>query len=120
MCYFDQHKWECGVWRWHNFRRHCQAEYRMGETCGMKLVYETIPLAGKCVQCQNIEKKERRLEKAISDFQRWRNEPNRQASAEKAYAEIMQFRREIATMKAEKESRKQNVGNSRRAATAQR
>ncbi|KAH7113059.1 hypothetical protein EDB81DRAFT_826446 [Dactylonectria macrodidyma] len=37
MCYFDQVVWACGNWKWGRFRQQCNKEYRIGETCGLKL-----------------------------------------------------------------------------------
>ncbi|KAK3686491.1 hypothetical protein LTR37_019776 [Vermiconidia calcicola] len=109
-------KWECGDWKWGNFRRHCQAEYRMGETCGMKLVYNTIPTEGRCSMCVNLERKLRRYEKTKTDYGRWANDPTRKASAAKALEDLSILAQEIQALNAQKEGRKQNVGNGRRQA----
>ncbi|KAK3705731.1 hypothetical protein LTR37_013174 [Vermiconidia calcicola] len=116
MCFYDQYRWECGDWKWGNFRRHCQAEYRMGETCGMKLVYNTIPTEGRCSMCVNLERKLRRYEKTKNDYARWANDPTRKASAAKALEDLSILAQEIQALNAQKEGRKQNVGNGRRQA----
>lgn len=67
MCYYEQFKYACQDWKWGNFRGHCHKEYRLGETCGMKLIGMTTHVPEKCQQCERIEKKLRRREKAISD-----------------------------------------------------
>ncbi|KAH7113079.1 hypothetical protein EDB81DRAFT_826637 [Dactylonectria macrodidyma] len=51
MCYFDQVVWACGNWKWGRFRQQCNKEYRIGETCGLKLVYGRQDEAKKCKVC---------------------------------------------------------------------
>jgi hypothetical protein len=114
MCYFDQGRWECGDFKWGNFKRHCQSEYRMGETCGMKLIWETRALDGNCPYCDKLERKKRRFEKARTDYMRWREDPSRKASAEKALEDCKALQQEITTLQNELTSRRQNVGNPRR------
>lgn len=116
MCYYEQYRFECGDWKWGNFKRHCQSEYRMGETCGMKLIFHTLPLTSKCALCEKIEKKHRRYEKTKADYSRWYQDPTRQASAAKALEDLHALAAEIQGIQAEKQSRMQNVGNARRAA----
>ncbi len=65
-----------------NFRAQCNKEYRTGETCGLKLVYETIYAQGQCKLCDQIAKKERRAAKMRDDIQRWQREGNRRATVE--------------------------------------
>ncbi|KAI0405075.1 hypothetical protein F4802DRAFT_597489 [Xylaria palmicola] len=84
MCFFDQTRWECGYWRWGHFREQCNKEYRTGETCGLKFVYNTIRDPEKCKLCKDIEKKQRKQNKLASDIARWSRENNRTASIEKA------------------------------------
>ncbi|KAF1823844.1 uncharacterized protein K489DRAFT_379844 [Dissoconium aciculare CBS 342.82] len=115
MCFYDNFKYACQDWKWGNFREQCTKEYRTGETCGMKMVYNTILLDGICPWCEKIEKKLRRREKAQNDIARWSAEPNRlKASIEKAYNEIAELNREIQNLQLEKERRYQNIGNPRR------
>ncbi|KAJ6438819.1 FAD binding domain-containing protein [Purpureocillium lavendulum] len=83
MCYFDQTRWSCGYWRWGHFRQQCNKEYRMGETCGLKLVYETRVEADVCKLCHDTEKKQRRYDKMYRDVQRWQREGNRSATIER-------------------------------------
>ncbi|KAL2075906.1 hypothetical protein VTL71DRAFT_849, partial [Oculimacula yallundae] len=37
MCFYDSITRDCGCTKWHHFRLHCYKEYRIGETCGLKL-----------------------------------------------------------------------------------
>jgi len=115
MCYYENFKYSCNDWKWGNFRQHCQAEYRQGETCGMKMVYQTLPLAEKCVMCEKIERKQRRLEKHKADYQRWAVEPQKyRYSMEKAYEEMKALAQEIQKLMGDKQARYNNVGNPRR------
>ncbi|KAK5688769.1 hypothetical protein LTS10_000747 [Elasticomyces elasticus] len=116
MCYYDNYKYQCNDWKWGNFRQHCNAEYRQGETCGMKMVYQTLPLADKCSMCDKIERKQRRLEKHKSDYTRWAAEPQRyRCSMEKAQDEMKALVQEIQRLIGEKQAKYHNVGNPRRA-----
>ena len=71
MCFFDQHRFSCGDFKWGYFREHCNKEYRTGETCGMKLINRTIPVAYACKLCEKIAAKERRREKLQSQINGW-------------------------------------------------
>lgn len=96
MCYFEQTRWRCGFWKWGNFRQQCNKEYRTGETCGLKLVYDTNYKNENCKLCDQIEKKERRYNKMLQDVQRWRNEGNRRATIEKTECDMEEVRQAIA------------------------
>ncbi|KAE9579542.1 hypothetical protein CGMCC3_g4478 [Colletotrichum fructicola] len=83
MCYFYQTRWACGYWRWGQFKQQCNKEYRTGETCGLKLVFDTIQEADKCKLCYDIDKKTRRVDKMQRDIERWYREGNRKATIER-------------------------------------
>ncbi|KAI7471170.1 hypothetical protein KC351_g12265, partial [Hortaea werneckii] len=91
-------------------------EYRTGETCGMKMVYQTLPLAEKCSMCEKIERKKRRMEKHRSDYQRWSStDPQKfKFSMEKAVDEMNGLANEIKQLMADKEARYKMIGNTRR------
>lgn len=115
MCYYDNFRYTCGDWKWGNFRQHCQKEYRTGETCGMKMVFQTIQLAETCTMCEKIERKNRRFEKHSSDYQRWSQEPTKfRYSMEKAYEEMKALREEINQLLIDRDARRRMIGNSRR------
>lgn len=115
MCFYEQYVYQCHDWKWGNFRQHCQAEYRTGETCGLKLNYHSIPLQEKCKLCLKIEAKQRRRAKHVDDYNRWRKDSGRyQASMEKALGEIKALENEINQLKFEKDQRSTRVGNPRR------
>ncbi|KXL43046.1 hypothetical protein M433DRAFT_330599 [Acidomyces richmondensis BFW] len=117
MCYYENYKFACNDWKWGNFRQHCQKEYRTGETCGMKMVYQTIPLAEKCSMCEKIERKKRRVEKHKADYARWHStDPQKyRFSMEKAMEEVQSLSQEIKQLMADKEARYRMIGNPRRA-----
>ncbi|KAI3326578.1 hypothetical protein HD806DRAFT_487635 [Xylariaceae sp. AK1471] len=88
MCFFEQKRWKCGVWRWGNFRQQCPKAYRMGETCGLKLIFNTIQVSDNCKLCKDIEKKWRKVKKFENDINRWQKEEYRNASIEKAARDL--------------------------------
>ncbi|KAF3122730.1 hypothetical protein TWF703_001120 [Orbilia oligospora] len=62
MCFYEQNVFrDCHCFKWGRFRQHCAKEYRTGETCGMKLIYEAVPKAGKCAICNRIDVATRKL-----------------------------------------------------------
>ncbi|KAK4214143.1 hypothetical protein QBC37DRAFT_284451 [Rhypophila decipiens] len=98
MCYFDQTRWACGYWKWGNFRQQCNKEYRTGETCGLKLVYNTTPVGAVCKICDQITKKNRRVTKMYDDIYRWQREGNRRATIEKTERDIMEINYQISEL----------------------
>jgi len=115
MCYYDNSKFVCGDWKWGNFRQHCQKEYRRGETCGMKMVFQTLQLAEKCTFCEKIERKQRRYDKLVADYQRWARDGDKfRASMEKAMEDARLLQYEINVLKQEKEAKYKMIGNTRR------
>ncbi|KAK0710104.1 hypothetical protein B0T26DRAFT_755220 [Lasiosphaeria miniovina] len=95
MCYFEQTRWSCGYWKWGNFRQQCNKEYRTGETCGLKLVYDTSYMHGQCKICDQITKKDRRMRKMSEDIQRWQREGNRRATIEKTQQDMTEIQIQI-------------------------
>ncbi|KAL7785925.1 hypothetical protein V8C37DRAFT_310650 [Trichoderma ceciliae] len=110
MCYFDQTRWNCGYWRWGHFRQQCNKEYRMGETCGLKLVYETKVEADVCKLCHDTEKKQRRYDKMYRDVERWQREGNRSATIERTCGEMGEVVKQIERMRDEHGHRLQSLG----------
>lgn len=70
----------------------------MGETCGLKLVFETLYDEGKCKVCTDIERKLRRLSKLKADIERWTREGDRTATLEKAYADRSEIEEALQRM----------------------
>ncbi|KAI6778544.1 uncharacterized protein J7T54_003294 [Emericellopsis cladophorae] len=110
MCYFDQTRWACGFWRWGHFRQQCNKEYRMGETCGLKLVYETKEQEDVCKLCHDIEKKQRRYDKMYRDVQRWQREGGRPATVERTCADMEDVLEQIARMREDHRQRTAHLG----------
>ncbi|OAQ58110.2 hypothetical protein VFPPC_11318 [Pochonia chlamydosporia 170] len=110
MCYFDQTQWACGYWRWGHFRQQCNKEYRMGETCGLKLVYEIKVEHDVCKLCHDTEKKQRRYDKMYRDVQRWQQEANRNAIIETTCGEMQEISGQIYRLNEEHEFRVQEIG----------
>ncbi|OBS21167.1 hypothetical protein FPOA_07505 [Fusarium poae] len=110
MCYFDQTRWICGYWRWGHFRQQCNKEYRMGETCGLKLVYDTKNEPEICKLCRDIEKKQRRYDKMYSDVQRWHREGGRNATIERTCAEMDDVLGQMNRMTREHDQRLRTLG----------
>jgi hypothetical protein len=75
MCFFDQQIYQCGDFKWGPFRQHCAKEYRIGETCGMKLVMQNIHVQTKCRMCEKIERKWQRRAAELDRIRRWQQEP---------------------------------------------
>jgi len=90
MCYYDAVRWSCGWWKWGPFRAQCNKEYRVGETCGLRLVYETSWIESECKLCENMGKKSRRIQKYNEDIARWSTEDGRSASVDHARQELNQ------------------------------
>lgn len=99
MCFYDQYQMACNDYKWGNFRQHCSKEYRTGETCGMKLVMNTIPMADKCKLCLKIDTKQGRVFKEQERINRWLKEAQRghlrQASIEASQHTVAQLEYEI-------------------------
>ncbi|KAI1485188.1 hypothetical protein F4809DRAFT_641068 [Biscogniauxia mediterranea] len=109
MCYFEQTRWNCGYWRWGHFRQQCTKEYRTGETCGLKLVYNTNQELDNCKLCKDIEKKQRKYKKLESDISRWHREGNRTATIEKAEKEKGEVSEAIHNMQYQHQQRQYSV-----------
>lgn len=112
MCFFDQIVFSCEDWKWDRFRGHCNREYRTGETCGMKLLHNSIKINGeKCKICQKLDAKRRRREDQISKINRWQREGGKlKASIEKATETVEELNREIGQLEAERLKKRNAFG----------
>ena len=88
MCFFERIQYRCGSWKWGRFRQQCNKEYRIGETCGLKLVYRTQDISKNCIACIQVIKKQARAKKMIKDLERWERDGNRPATVERAKREL--------------------------------
>lgn len=82
----------------------------MGETCGLKLVYETRVERDACRLCVDMEKKQRRYDKMLRDVQRWQREGNRSATIERTTAEMEDVAGQISRLRAEHDQRLLTLG----------
>lgn len=117
MCWYECFKYSCQDFKVGNFKEHCDKEYRMGETCGLVMYYNTIQLPEICTLCERIERKLRRRDKAMSDYQRWAQDPNPykyKASMEKAKEEYQTLTQEIEAIQGEKDRKYMAISGPRR------
>ena len=113
MCFFDQHRFQCGDWKWGHFRQHCNREYRTGETCGMKLIMQTVPVSQKCKLCDKIETKNRRKLAEMERISRWEREPGRfSASIDRSWDIVKALEKEISELGYERQRRLQAIWRS--------
>ena len=110
MCFFDQHRFQCGDWKWAHFRQHCNREYRTGETCGMKLIMQTVPVSQKCKLCDKIDTKNRRRAAEMDRILRWRREGSKFAASIDRSADIVKsLEKEIRDLGYERQRRLQAI-----------
>lgn len=86
----------------------------MGETCGLKMINTTIPIEGNCRICQAIAAKKRKFMKAKDDYERFRADPKRQATAAVRMEEMVNLKKEIDDLEGDRLARMNRVGNNRR------
>lgn len=82
----------------------------MGETCGLKLVYETSDKTDVCKLCHDTEKKQRRYDKMYRDIRRWQREGNRNATIERTSGEMQEIVNQIDRMREEHGHSLQSLG----------
>jgi len=95
MCFYDQQIFTCGDHKWGRFRAHCNKEYRTGETCGMKLIFESSRVGTKCQMCKKHEVIWRKIAQAHERVQRWESEGINPVSTDKEWDNIAQWQREL-------------------------
>ncbi|OAX81836.1 hypothetical protein ACJ72_03813 [Emergomyces africanus] len=111
MCFYNQKKYSCGDWAWSTFATRCNHEYRMGETCGMKLVHNTEYVQAQCKLCEKIDIKCRRRVTELERLARWQREGGTlKASMEKASTQIRELEQEIRQLEYERQVKNQNIG----------
>jgi len=82
----------------------------MGETCGMKLVMQTLPTGNKCKLCERIDTKMRRRAAEVDRIGRWQREGSKfRASIDKAMEIIRHLDSEIYELSCERNRRLQNI-----------
>lgn len=116
MCFYEQFEFACRDFRWGNFKEHCNKEYRRGETCGMKLVYEVTHKPELCTICDKIERKNRRYWKCQEKLDKWKAEGRERelrATVEKTKEEQEGVRLEIVKLQADRQERAGALGRGR-------
>lgn len=115
MCYYDMIVFACGDWRWDKFRARCNQEYRIGETCGRRLIGKSVLLQNKCKTCDKIDAKLRRRTAECERVARWQREGSKfRASIEKSMETIRDLDGEIARLHAQRTSTQPSSLGSRR------
>ncbi|GAB7355344.1 hypothetical protein MBLNU459_g5872t1 [Dothideomycetes sp. NU459] len=113
MCYYDQHIFVCGDWKWGHFRQHCSKEYRTGETCGLRFIFGSNGLHEKCKLCIQIEAKQRKRADSVAKIRRWQKEGGKPASIQKHQEDIVDLDRAIYQLEAERARKKNSLGRVR-------
>ena len=112
MCFYDMVKFECGDWKWLNFRQHCQQEYRTGETCGRKFVMNTYEKHECCSLCEKLKTKYRRRQQEVDRITRWTPQQHKyRCSIEKAMGTIAELDDSIRKLLDERSRRLYSLGN---------
>jgi len=81
----------------------------MGETCGMRLVYETVADKGTCKICQKIAVKSRRKKQETCRYETWALEGrlgSLKATVQKCFEGFQAFGCEISALENERDARK--------------
>lgn len=109
MCFFDQTRWTCGYWRWGDLRLQCPKKCRVGQTCGLKLIYDTLNERDECKLCHATRIKQRRYHDIYSQLLRRRDKSNGSASAGLAFNEMQRGLRQIYYIRMEHSKRLQSL-----------
>lgn len=110
MCYYEQTLFSCGDFKWGHFKQHCHSEYRIGETCGRRLIFHCYRVAEKCKICQKIDTKYRRRQKEVENILRWQQQSGRKASIESSQDIIAGLDQELRELFAEKNRKMMDLG----------
>lgn len=90
--------WTCGFWKWGAFQYRCHKEYRVGETCGLKLICDVDYKDQRCEICEKIAVKGRRAAKMQADVARWLKEGDRSATIETTTMELSKVGQEFLAL----------------------
>lgn len=109
MCFYEQQIFNCGDHKWGRFRAHCNKEYRTGETCGMKLIFESSRVNTRCQMCKKYDVILRKISQAKERVQRWESEDINPVSTDKERACIAQWQRELRDIEMMKAAKMRSV-----------
>ncbi|KAF2178756.1 hypothetical protein K469DRAFT_731508 [Zopfia rhizophila CBS 207.26] len=94
--------YNCGDWKWGCFRQCCTKKHRIGHTCGIKLIMDTVSIGTKCKLCRRIDTKLRRRKIEVERIDRWRRESDKfYALINKAVEVIWSLNNETAQLSRE-------------------
>ena len=101
--------------RWLNGRERLtdasNREYRTGETCGMKLIMQTVPISTKCKLCEKIDTKIRRRQAEVERISRWKREGSKfSASIDRSADIVKSLEKEINDLGYERQRRLHAIG----------
>ena len=109
MCFYEQQIFTCGDHKWGRFRAHCNKEYRTGETCGMKLIFESSRVSSHCPICKKYDVILRKIVQAKDRVQRWESEDINPVSTDKERASIAQWQKELREIEMLKAAKMRSV-----------
>lgn len=98
MCFYHQTLWACGHWKWGRFSTQCTKEHRIGETCGLKLIWATETRREVCKVCALVAKKRDRVKKMVCNIERWKFEGHRTATIEKTKQDLSRIQQAIGRL----------------------
>jgi hypothetical protein len=111
MCFYEQYRFICGDWKWGDWHHHCNKEYRMGESCGMKLVYQTAQQPTKCKYCEKIDTKLRKRQAEVDHITHYQRNGKNSSAIEKSMNTIKQLDYEIEQLYADISNRRLALGS---------
>ena len=87
-----------------HIRQQCPREHRVGETCSLKLVMNTIYIEVKCAVCKNIERKAKNFWLKEGRVMRWRAiEPiSRKASIKASQSNLQDMSRSVVMLQSQR------------------
>ena len=109
MCFYDQQIFSCGDHKWGRFRAHCNKEYRTGETCGMKLIFEASGVMNICPMCKKYEVIVRKITQAGERVARWKSEGINPVSTDKERANMIQWQKELRDLEFQRQAKMRSI-----------
>ncbi|KAL2824339.1 hypothetical protein BJY01DRAFT_256478 [Aspergillus pseudoustus] len=111
MCFYIQKKFSCGDFRWGKFVQNCNNDYRLGETCGLKLVYATAEVPTECRLCEKIAVKSRRRAAEIDRANRYMRDGGKLvASIDRSQRAVSDLESQIQQLERERVERRIGFG----------
>ncbi|KAF8247787.1 hypothetical protein K440DRAFT_490954, partial [Wilcoxina mikolae CBS 423.85] len=95
MCFYNQHTFICGDYKWGHFRAQCNKVHETDKTCVMKLIFETIRAASKCPTCKKYESIWRKIAQTREIVAIWEFEGASSVSTDRERANIVMWQRQL-------------------------